>query len=630
MPVKFNENFEEKILNSGELRKDFLNSRSLGELIDNTERKDAVKVKKILTELGISDLTLGQINTDSKATQQFVFALRDRAVAEGSDASVKPVIQSFKSIFEEAGYIPPQGTNPVRNLIKTVIPTAQAQQLFDVSVTRKNPLAYKTLDPYKAVKKVATNLIKSNPDAGYHLLMMIQGGYRPADFNSLRIENIDFVTGEVVGLAIKDKKIEATKAGTEPKLKAGYFPQDVLDVLKQAIGDRTEGLVFENPATNRKIIEKALKKENIQVTYSVEGVKKGGVLTAEDLRKMHETNLDAQGVKRGSPMRNTLTLRATPGVVEGYVAIGGNVIEMERAHVKAFSVQAITNGNTTIAQYLLDVGIPEESISSRTKKYNVTQDIFERIAPYLQQKIETEYPQLEGVRLSDKLVSSVENSVNIEQSANYQELAETKLKTQIMDETIVQAAKQDEFLKAQEKIRKGKQEQKVTNRKNALSNVMTKLKDIADNFGFKKDEMVSAVDDDVRVKISPSGEAVIDDTSSETRINIPKGGSSIARVGTALLQGDIDREDTKNFLGEVALDTALETGGSFLAQALGAGKFLASGVGAAVPALVNPNFPGSGRMGDQTLYGDFPQNISADEKAYRNIENKNSFLTTNQ
>jgi len=464
----FNENFEKKISESGELRKDFLNNTSLGELIDSTTRKDASKVKNILTELGISDLTLGQINNDKKITQEFVNVLKGRTLADGSDAFVKPLIQSFGEVFKEAGYIPPKGTNPVRNLIKEVLGESQAKELFDVSITRKNPLAYKTLDPYKALKKVATNLVKSDPNAGYHLLTMIQGGYRPSDFKSLRIENIDFETGEVVGLEIKDELARAKKENRPPKLKAGYFPQDVLDILKQAIGGRTEGLVFENIPVNSKTINNALKKENIQVKYSVEGVKKEGTLTIEDVRKMHESNLDAQGVERGSVMRNALTLRGDKTVVGGYVATAGNIIKMEKAHLKAFSVQAIANGNSTIAQYLADVGIPEEAISSRTKKYKVTKKVFENIPPYLQERIINENPDLQGVELADKSVSTTEFTVNPDQAEKYQELSSKKLETQIMDETIVQAGKQDEFFAAKEKLQKGKNLKKAEKAKEIL------------------------------------------------------------------------------------------------------------------------------------------------------------------
>jgi integrase len=473
----FNENFEKKISESGELRKDFLNNTSLGELIDSTTRKDAPKVKNILTELGISDLTLGQINTDKKITQEFVNVLKNRTLDDGSDAFVKPLIQSFDEIFKEAGYIPPKGTNPVRNLIKEVLGESQAKELFDVSITRKNPLAYKTLEPYKALKKVATNLIKSDPNAGYHLLTIIQGGYRPSDFKSLRIENIDFETGEVVGLEIKDELIKAKRENRPPKLKAGYFPQDVLDTLKQAIGGRTEGLVFKNISTNSKIINKALKRENIQVSYSVEGVKKEGTLTIEDVRKMHESNLDAQGVKRGSVMRNALTLRGDKSVVGGYVATAGNIIDMEKAHLKAFSVQAITNGNSTIAQYLADVGIPEEAISSRTKKYKVTKKVFNKIPPYLQERIINENPDLRGVELADKSVSTTEFTVDPVQAEKYQELSSKKLDTQIMDETIAQAGKQDEFLAAQEKLQEGKKLQKAEKAKQILETAKTGTKE---------------------------------------------------------------------------------------------------------------------------------------------------------
>ena len=247
----FNENFEKRISDSGKLRKDFLNSISLGELIENTTRKDATKVKNILTELKISNLTLGDINNNKKVLQQFANTLKNRTLADGSDAFVKPFIQSFGEIFKEAGYIPPKGTNPVRNLIKEVLGESQANQLFDVSITRKNPLAYETLDPYKALKKVATNLIKSNPDAGHHLLAMIQGGYRPSDFKSLRIENINFKTGEVVGLEIKDELDKAKMWLVSNK----SYKKDLKKFCYNWISRATPNMVDE-PVKSKKEIEK--------------------------------------------------------------------------------------------------------------------------------------------------------------------------------------------------------------------------------------------------------------------------------------------------------------------------------------------------------------------------------------
>ena len=95
----------------------------------------------------------------------------------------------------------------------------------------------------------------SSPDkatrlAGVQLGMHVIGGYRPSDFKNLKIENIDFKTGVVSDLEIKDKGRVTTKAG--------YFPKIIRDIILKEIDPNGQGLVF--PTNNEVVINAALKK----------------------------------------------------------------------------------------------------------------------------------------------------------------------------------------------------------------------------------------------------------------------------------------------------------------------------------------------------------------------------------
>ena len=70
----FNENFEKLIADSGELRKDFLDKTPLINLVVNAKTlSNRQAVGKKLGQLGLSELTLGDINNNKEAKAKLVF-----------------------------------------------------------------------------------------------------------------------------------------------------------------------------------------------------------------------------------------------------------------------------------------------------------------------------------------------------------------------------------------------------------------------------------------------------------------------------------------------------------------------------------------------------------------------------
>ena len=197
---------------------------------------------------------------------------------------------AFQPFFEEAGYIGPKGNNPARVLLAGVIGQKSIKELFPTDPVRKRPSPY-PFETYTKLKDVVTGLLSSKDKntrlAGVQLGMHVLGGYRPSDFKNLKIENIDFKTGIVSDLLVKDKGGSTTKQG--------YFPQIIRDILLKEVDPKGQGAVF--PKNNETVINDALKKSNITAEYTNEktGVKTTAPFTLEDTRKLNETHLTTLG-----------------------------------------------------------------------------------------------------------------------------------------------------------------------------------------------------------------------------------------------------------------------------------------------------------------------------------------------
>ena len=169
-------------------------------------------VGKKLGELGLSELTLGDINNNKEAKAKFANAI----INDGSEDANK-ILQSFKKVFNEAGYVAKGNNNPVRLLLDEVVGEAKRVATFPQSreAIRKIPIPFNDTTPYQRIAKVASGLINSKDvkqrEAGYLTLMILVGGYRASDLKNLKLEKIDFNTGFVSELLIKDAIIDATK-----------------------------------------------------------------------------------------------------------------------------------------------------------------------------------------------------------------------------------------------------------------------------------------------------------------------------------------------------------------------------------------------------------------------------------
>ena len=559
----FNENFEKLIADSGELRKDFLDKTPLINLVVNAKTlSNRQAVGKKLGQLGLSELTLGDINNNKEAKAKFANAIID----DGSEDANK-ILQSFKSIFNEAGYVAQGNNNPVRILLDDVVGEAKRVRVFPQSreVTRKIPIPYKDTTPYQKIAKVASGLINSKDvkerEAGYLTLMILMGGFRPSDLKNLKLEKIDFQTGFVSELLIKDAIIKGTVEDKPAVYKAGIFTPDILDVLKQFAGGRTEGLVFKNLASTQKIANEALKNAKIPVGYTVKGIEKADNFTLEDLRKMSETHLSAMGVPEGSPERDFLTLRANPTTTRAYVATGG-MGSLELAHVKRISIHALLNGQNSVAQYLANIGI--KNLSNRTKKYNVSEETYRATPWFIQEQLDKKHPNLQ---YSKEFISTKINVVNddLAQKSQAVSLKELELQQANLDIELGKKSKEaaQARLEAQNAVRVAKD---------------NKLLELGDGVfaslgiptGNKNVDEFRALDESPTELIfgepSPDGTATIADSSADMfgdmQTTLARGASKFGTAGragaglAAVFQGEGDIESA----GQTAFDIAKDEG----------------------------------------------------------------------
>jgi len=559
----FNENFEKLIADSGELRKDFLDKTPLINLVVNANTFGSRQaVGKKLGELGLSELTLGDINNNKEAKAKFANAIID----DGSENANK-ILSSFKKVFNEAGYVAQGNNNPVRLLVDSVVGEAKRVSTFPQSreATRKIPIPYKNTAPYEKIAKVASGLINSKDvkqkEAGYLTLMILMGGYRPSDLKNLKLEKIDFQTGFVSELLIKDAIRDATKGNQPAVYKAGIFTPDILDVVKQFVGDRTDGLVFKNLASTQKIANQALKNADIPVGYTVKGVEKGGEFSLEDLRKMSETHLSAMGIPEGSPERDFLTLRANPTTTRAYVATGG-MGSLELAHVKRISIHALLNGQNSVAQYLANIGI--KNLSNRTKKYNVPEETYRATPWFIQEQLDNKHPNLQ---YSKEFISTKINVVSDELAQKSQDVSLKELELQQANLDIELGKKSEEAaegrLKAQNATKIAKHNAKMELGAKMLGSLGIPTGDgNVDEFRALDDSPMETIFGEP----SPDGTATMADSSGDMfgdmQTTLARGASKLGTAGragaglAAAFQGEGDAEA----IGETAFDVAKDEG----------------------------------------------------------------------
>jgi len=417
MAITFTEQFEQALAGREGVRSDKIANTPLANLVNNTiGRKDNKTVLETLEKAGLSNVTIKEINTDSNIKEKFGRFFE----AESANNKATTTIKALKNLFEESGYQGEKGRNPVRTLITNVIGTAASAEKLPTDPIRKVPSPY-PFNTYAKLKTVITNMLSSSDKAtrlaGTQLAMHVIGGYRPSDFKSLKIENIDFKTGVVSDLEIKDRGKTTTKAG--------YFPKIIRDILLKEIDPNGQGLVF--PTNNEVVINDALKKANISTEYTTAGKKSTGTFTLEDTRKLNETHLTSLGYDEKNPLRLASTLRANKTTIGQYVSTGAAGKQLEELFAKSSTPFVAFSGTTNHAQWLKDIGV---EASDGTKRYKILNNVVEAFPLDRVEDFQAKYAGL-SFDDGDKVISNTLSQVNEGNAKLYQEKSATNLQVEI-------------------------------------------------------------------------------------------------------------------------------------------------------------------------------------------------------
>ena len=417
MAVTFNEQLEKLLASKEGVRSDKVATTPLKDLVANqVGRKDTAIVLETLKKADLLNTSIREINDNADIKEKFGRFFEKEAGSGGANTTIK----ALKGLFEESGYQAAGTRNPVRSLISSVIGTAASKEKLPTDPVRKIPSPY-PFETYAKLKETVTGLLNSKNKAerlaGVQLAMHVIGGYRPSDFKTLEIQNINFKNGIVTGLMIKDRGKVSEKAG--------YFPKIIRDIILKEVGDPTgkTGLLF--PKNNETIINAALKKANIPTEYTTAGKVSKGVFTLEDTRKLNETHLTTLDYKETDETRLAATLRANKTTIGQYVSTGAKARAIEELFVKSSSSHVAFSGTSNHAQYLSDIGV---KASNQVKLYKVLNSVVERFPPDRVEEFQEIYPNL-TFEDGDKVITSTLSQVNEGNSKLYQDIVATKLQT---------------------------------------------------------------------------------------------------------------------------------------------------------------------------------------------------------
>jgi len=205
-----------------------------------------------------------------------------------------------------------------------------------------------------SIKKF-TNIMK-NLQGDFKMSMGLQlyGGWRPGDLMTARIENIDWEKGTIRDVSIK--------AGGKIEAKILVLGRAELAILKEGIGQRTEGPVF---LTKQSAIDKVLnQKISKAFDLPIETVKGGETaktqLTQKYMRKGFVDLMEAAGysndemeIKQG---------RKSAKVIRNYLSVESNINKIRHLSDDVAKAIAGYSGDTSVGRALARAGISTNSI----------------------------------------------------------------------------------------------------------------------------------------------------------------------------------------------------------------------------------------------------------------------------
>jgi hypothetical protein len=448
--ANFTEQFEAMLMASEAGRPATIDNTPLRELIENrspADYKGGVKSKvnsaiRFFTTAGLIDKTPAEIAADPVAFKNAMAeAVKKTSSSQGGNN------QKFLSgIMESAGH----GTSWPRNTLLAQFGD-QAREMFDLDVQRSTVHGMPR-DVYQRLKESVIALNASgDKEAATQLIMHMLGGYRPADLNDIKLENLDFETGIIRNVEIKD-------AG-KTTLKTLILPDPILDAVRDFAGDRRTGLLFEDTKRNATRIN-AMFDKMFPADYLTISSEKLGTRTepmrVKKLRNVNESILSALQIPL--EVRNVLTGRAPATVGEAYA---DDIAQLEFVKdTGANSLAIFTGGSATSspAQFMADLGVKVSSES--TRGIRVTQNILRRagLTAFVE---ETDPEYLKTLPQSGSLTGNqpIESDPKVTEAQNRATIA--RLEKQEGEDIIATAERADEVTAAKAKLAQTKTEQKA-------------------------------------------------------------------------------------------------------------------------------------------------------------------------
>jgi len=306
-----------------------------------------VKMNQLVTNKGIK--VLGDVLTDKKITN----------LAKGG---IGEIGERLKNAWNNVGY--KQGfldtkkyMNPdtvmgayARNNPSKALAVSKFADIVE-GITEQRQVKAWAPDSIKKFTNIMKNL---QGDFKMSMGLQLYGGWRPGDLMTARIENIDWEKGTIRDVSIK--------AGGKIEAKILVLGRAELAILKEGIGQRTEGPVF---LTKQSAIDKVLnQKISKAFDLPIETVKGGETaktqLTQKYMRKGFVDLMEAAGysndemeIKQG---------RKSAKVIRNYLSVESNINKIRHLSDDVAKAIAGYSGDTSVGRALARAGISTNSI----------------------------------------------------------------------------------------------------------------------------------------------------------------------------------------------------------------------------------------------------------------------------
>lgn len=369
MAAEFNEEFEKKLVEGNKSRTASIRNTPISELAANrlvgeskTYKESYIaKNTEYLNASGLGQYTPAQLGDNEQLIRLLVDS--EAYTSFGKNRSLEA--QKFLSgIMESSGF---EDSWP-RKALKRQLGTTKAKEQIVGDPTRARVREFPP-DVFPRLKESLIILNKTNPEAGAQLAMHMFGGFRPEDLTTLRVENINFRTGEVLDLEIK------TKGGVQTT--SGVLAPPLRDILKNYVGERKEGLVFANTKKNSEqintVFDTTFPSDYLEV-YSKEKGWRKEAMRVKKLRNLNETVFSAFGIDPKSEIRRALTFRMPATQAEAYASMQANRKQVEKVVARNVALFAGATNTTSVAQFFSDIGVPA---SNATSTIAITKEVLE-------------------------------------------------------------------------------------------------------------------------------------------------------------------------------------------------------------------------------------------------------------